>query len=173
MGEGRLSGFPELGPVPAVAQYGARMEFRTAARTAFAPVALLAVLSACSGSPAPAPAPNPAPSSSAAPAKEQVPDRQPHTLVLNATGSGSLKQVTYTLDGATKETGQVKMPWRQSLTVPADGKPHQWTLEITYSGASGQVEMYSVVDGKESAHTASGGRGNVTGSASIGGSVAG
>ncbi len=170
MGERRLSGFPERGPVPAADQYGARMELRTAARTVFAPVALLAALTACSGSPAPAPAPS---SSSAAPVKEQVPDRQPHTLVLNATGSGSLKQITYTLDGVTKETGQVKMPWRQSLTVPADGKPHQWTLEITYSGASGQVDMYSVVDGKESVHTASGGHGNVTGSASIGGSVEG
>ncbi|WP_406633058.1 hypothetical protein [Amycolatopsis sp. WGS_07] len=150
------------------------MNFRTAAWTAIAPVV---VLTACSGSPAPAPAPPaPAPSSSsAAPVKEPVPDRQPHTLVLNATGSGSLKQVTYTLDGAAKETGPVKMPWRQSLTVPADGKPHQWTLEITYSGASGQVEMYSVVDGKESAHSASGGSGsgNLTGSASIGGSVQG
>lgn len=102
-----------------------------------------------------------------------MPDRQPHTLVLNATGSGSLKQVTYTLDGAAKETGPVKMPWRQSLTVPADGKPHQWTLEVTYSGASGHVEMYSVVDGKESVLTASGGSGNVTGSASVGGSVQG
>ncbi|MER6762355.1 MULTISPECIES: hypothetical protein [Amycolatopsis] len=150
------------------------MDFRIAARTLLAPVALLAALTACSGSPAPAPAPEPVPpSSSAAPAKESVPDRQPHTLVLNATGSGSLKQVTYTLDGAAKETGPVKMPWRQSLTVPADGKPHQWTLEITYSGASGHVEMYSVVDGKESARTASGGSGNVTGSASVGGSVQG
>ena len=149
------------------------MNFRTAARTVFAPVALLAAATACSAAPPPAP-PAPVPSSSsAAPVKEQVPDRQPHTLVLNATGSGSLKQVTYTLDGVAKEAGQVKMPWRQSLTVPADGKPHQWTLEITYSGASGHVEMYSVVDGKESVHTASGGSGNVTGSASIGGSVQG
>ncbi|WP_158684582.1 hypothetical protein [Amycolatopsis orientalis] len=148
------------------------MDFRTSARTAFVPVAFLAAATACSGSPASPPAPAP-PSSSAAPVREQVPDREPHTLVLNATGSGSLKQVSYTLDGAAKETGPVKMPWRQSLTVPADGKPHQWTLEITYSGASGHVEMYSVVDGKESVHTASGGSGNVTGSASIGGSVQG
>ncbi|MYW89757.1 hypothetical protein G3I59_03745 [Amycolatopsis rubida] len=146
------------------------MEFPAVARTVLAPVALLAALTACSGSPAPAPA---ASSSSAAPVEERVPDRQPHTLVLNATGSGSLKQITYTLDGATQETGPVKMPWRQSLTVPADGKPHQWTLEITYSGASGEVDMYSVVDGKESVHTASGGHGNVTGSASIGGSLEG
>lgn len=48
------------------------------------------------------------------------------------------------MDGAAKETGP--MPWRQSLTVPADGQPHQWTLEIPYSGASGRMEMYSVVD---------------------------
>jgi len=150
-----------------------RMNSRTAA---LALAALLAVLTACSGSPAPAPASSAAPSS-AAPISAAVPDRQPHTLVLNADGSGSLKQVTYTLDGVTKEAGQATMPWRQSLTVPSDGKPHQWTLEITYSGASGKVDMYSVFDGKESVHTASGGAssgsGNVTGSASIGGTVQG
>ena len=142
------------------------MDVRSTAGT----VLVLAALAGCSASLPPAG--KPAPSSTAA-----APNRQPHTLVLNAAGSGSLKQVTYTLDGVTKESGQVTMPWRQSLTVPADGKPHQWTLEITYSGASGQVDMYSVLDGKESVHIASGGAssgsGNVTGSASVGGTVRG
>ncbi|WP_033287867.1 hypothetical protein [Amycolatopsis jejuensis] len=154
------------------------MDLRTTARTAVVPVALLAALTACSSSPAPAPQPAPpSSSSSAAPVSEPVPDRQPHTLVLNADGSGALQQITYTLDGETKQTGQVKLPWRQSLSVAADGKPHQWTLEITYSGSSGQVEMYSVFDGKESVRTASGGSGSgnshVTGSASVGGTVQG
>ncbi|MBB4683387.1 hypothetical protein [Amycolatopsis jiangsuensis] len=153
------------------------MNFRTTARFSAAPVALSALLAGCSATPDPAPAPPaPSPSSSAAPSSEPVPDRQPHTLVLNADGSGALKEIVYTLDGTTKQTGTVRLPWRQSITVPADGKAHQWTLEISYSGSgANSIELYSVFDGKESVHTgaAGGGSGNTQLSSSVGGTVQG
>ncbi|MET7997147.1 hypothetical protein ABZU76_40345 [Amycolatopsis sp. NPDC005232] len=161
------------------------MDLRTTARAAAAPVAaaaLLGALSACGSDAAPvAPAASasaPASSSSVAPPSTSVPDREPHTLVLNATGEGKLTQIKYTLDGETKQTGAVTLPWRQSLTVPADGKPHQWTLEISYAGGTkGTVDMFSIVDGKESIHTGAGSAGSpgshISGSASVGGTVQG
>ncbi|GAA3562579.1 hypothetical protein GCM10022222_52840 [Amycolatopsis ultiminotia] len=96
--------------------------------------------------------------------------------MLNADGSGALKQIVYTVDGTTKQTGSVKLPWRQSITVPADGKAHQWTLEISYSGSgANSIELYSVFDGKESVHTgaAGSGSGNTELSSSVGGTVQG
>ncbi|MGW4488229.1 hypothetical protein ACWEOE_30815 [Amycolatopsis sp. NPDC004368] len=163
------------------------MDLRTTARGSAALVAaaaLLAVLTACGSDPAPAAQPpkTSAPaSSSPAPPSTSVPDREPHTLVLNATGEGQLTQIKYTLDGEAKQTGEVKLPWRQSLTVPADGKPHQWTLEISYSGGTkgtvGTVDMFSIVDGKEGIHTGAGSAGSpgshISGSASVGGTVQG
>ncbi|WP_432856223.1 hypothetical protein ACQPXB_24175 [Amycolatopsis sp. CA-161197] len=157
------------------------MDLRTTARAAAA-AALLAALTACGSDPAPAAAPPatsaPAPSTSVAPPSSSVPDREPHTLVLNATGEGKLTQIKYTLDGETKQTGAVTLPWRQSLTVPADGKPHQWTLEISYAGGTkGTVDMFSIVDGKEGIHTGAAGAGSpgshISGSASVGGTVQG
>ncbi|WIX76402.1 hypothetical protein QRX50_33740 [Amycolatopsis carbonis] len=161
------------------------MDLRTTARAGAAPVAvaaLLAALSACGSDPAPvASTPStsaPASSSSVAPPSTSVPDREPHTLVLNATGEGKLTQIKYTLDGETKQTGAVALPWRQSLTVPADGKPHQWTLEISYAGGTkGTVDMFSIIDGKEGIHTGAGSAGSpgshISGSASVGGTVQG
>jgi hypothetical protein len=134
-------------------------------------------LAACGSTPAPAApsssAPPPKPSSSAPP---KVPDREPHTLVLNATGSGDITTIKYSLDGAEKQTGAVKLPWRESLTVPADGKPHNWTLEIDYSGTGkGGIDMFAVFDGKEAGRSGAGSAGSgdahVSGSASVGGTV--
>ncbi|WP_326835623.1 hypothetical protein VSH64_11945 [Amycolatopsis rhabdoformis] len=164
------------------------MDLRTTARVAAAPVAaaaLLAALTACGSDSAPAAsqpsssAAAPSPSAPAPPSTSaSVPDREPHTLVLNATGEGQLTQIKYTLDGEEKQTGAVKLPWRQSLTVPADGKPHQWTLEISYAGGTkGTVDMFSIVDGKEGIHTGAGSAGSpgshISGSASVGGTVQG
>ncbi|QRP49821.1 hypothetical protein [Amycolatopsis sp. FDAARGOS 1241] len=163
------------------------MDLRATARTLAVPpaaAALLAALTACGGAPDPAPVPasSPAPASAvsatSAPASPSVPDREPHTLVLNATGEGKLTQITYTLDGKTQQRGVVTLPWRQSLTVAADGKPHQWTLGISYAGGTkGNVDMFSIVDGKEGIHTAAAAAGSpgshISGSASVGGTVQG
>jgi hypothetical protein len=137
-------------------------------------------LAACGSTPAPAApsssAPPPKPSSSETLAPPKVPDREPHTLVLNATGSGDITTIKYSLDGAEKQTGAVKLPWRESLTVPADGKPHNWTLEIDYSGTGkGGIDMFAVFDGKEAGRSGAGSAGSgdahVSGSASVGGTV--
>ncbi|WP_328609676.1 hypothetical protein OG943_11290 [Amycolatopsis sp. NBC_00345] len=137
-------------------------------------------LAACGSTPAPASpsssAPLPKPSSSAPPTSPKVPDREPHTLVLNATGSGDITTIKYSLDGVEKQTGAVDLPWRESLTVAADGKPHQWTLEIDYSGVrTGGIDMFAVFDGKEAGRSGAGsaGSGNthVSGNASVGGTV--
>ncbi|HWD05226.1 MAG TPA: hypothetical protein VG674_22540 [Amycolatopsis sp.] len=157
------------------------MNLRTTARVLAAPVAatLLATLSACGSSPAPTPAPSSAPPAPKPVATStSVPDREPHTLVLNATGEGKLTQITYTLDGKTQQTGAVTLPWRQSLTVAADGKPHQWTLEISYSGGTkGNVDMYSIFDGKEGIHVGAASAGSpgshISGSSGTGGTVQG
>jgi hypothetical protein len=135
-------------------------------------------LAACGSTPAPAAAPSssappPKPSSSAPP---KVPDREPHTLVLNATGSGDITTIKYSLDGVEKQTGAVRLPWRESLTVAADGKPHNWTLEIDYSGTGeGGIDMFAVFDGKPFGSTHGGSAGtpgtHISGSASVGGAV--
>ncbi|MCP3803741.1 hypothetical protein NLX83_31160 [Allokutzneria sp. A3M-2-11 16] len=107
-----------------------------------------------------------------------IPDRQPHTLVLNATGSGDamLNKIKYSLDGQVQEEGATQLPWRKSLSVPADGLPHSWELSITYTaGRSAKLDVFALYDGKEMGRTAGGGGGTgntkMTGGASIGGRV--
>lgn len=70
----------------------------------------------------------------------------------------------------------MKLPWRESLTVAADGKPHNWTLEIDYSGTGeGGIDMFAVFDGKPFGSTHGGSAGtpgtHISGSASVGGAV--
>ncbi|MFB9903500.1 hypothetical protein [Allokutzneria oryzae] len=142
---------------------------------------LLALLAGCTSTPESAPVTT----TSSAPATtttttSAVPDRQPHTLVLNATGTGNavINKIKYSLDGQVQEEGEVSLPWRKSLSVPADGLPHAWELTVTYTGSrNGRLELVAVYDGKVVGQggSAAGGTGNtkVTGSSSVGGSVRG
>jgi hypothetical protein len=99
-----------------------------------------------------------------------VPDRQPHTLVLNATGTGKVLAMTYTLDKKVVRRGAVKLPWRESITVPADGRPHSWTLEVEFTGG-GNVSLAAIFNGQVAAKGGSAGSGNARGSATVGGTV--
>lgn len=101
-----------------------------------------------------------------------VPDRQPRKLVLKATGTVKITSVKYTLDNRVRKKGKVKLPWRQPVTVPADGKPHSWRLEVKFTG-SGHVKLVAIFDGAVVAQGGSGGSGNVSGGASVGGAVRG
>jgi hypothetical protein len=133
---------------------------------------LLIALAACGQSQdtAPSPATGSAPPASAPLTTTAVPDREPHTLVLNATGGAKVTSIKYTLDGRVVQQGAVTLPWRESLTVPADGRPHSWTLEVEFTG-TGRVELVAIVDGKVAAQGGSAGSGNTTGSAGVGGTV--
>jgi hypothetical protein len=106
-----------------------------------------------------------------------VPDRQPHTLVLRAeeVGSGdiTITKFKYTLDGKVEQEGRADLPWRKSLSVPADGLPHSYTLEVEYTGA-GRFKLFAIFDGKVVAQTDGQGSGsNVEGGGAIGGTVRG
>lgn len=86
-----------------------------------------------------------------------IPDREPHTLVLNATGAGAVTSIKYTLDGELVQEGAVTLPWRTSLSVPADGLPHSWTLDVEYSGTgNSEFELFAIYDGQVTAHSSGG-----------------
>lgn len=135
---------------------------------------VVVALTALTGCSAPEP-PDPNLTKSSTPVtKTSVPDRQPRTLVLKATGKARVTSVKYTLDRKVRRKGKVKLPWRQSLTVPADGKPHSYRVTVSYKG-SGSVELVAIFDGTVVGHTYSGGSGsgNVTGNANVSGSITG
>ncbi|MGP4016451.1 hypothetical protein [Saccharopolyspora sp. 5N708] len=135
---------------------------------------LLIALAGCGSSPEPPP-PNPPPSPppvSTPTTTTTVPDREPHTLVLNATGGAQVTSIKYTLDGRVVQHGAVTLPWREPVSVPADGLPHSWTLEVGYTG-NGGVDLVAIFDGQIIAQggSAGGGSGNIEGSAAVGGTV--
>lgn len=141
-------------------------------RTALCAILFLALV-ACGQQPA-APKPSSTSAGSSTPVtKTTVPDRPPHTLVLKATGSAKVTSVKYTLDREPQKKGSVKLPWRKSVTVPADGKPHSWTLDVEFTG-SGHVNLVAIFEGEVVAQGGSAGSGSgVTGNASVGGTVSG
>lgn len=110
-------------------------------------------------------------SSSTPVTKTTVPDRPPHTLVLKATGKAKVTSVKYTLDRKVQKKGAVKLPWRKSVTVPADGEPHSWSLDVKFTG-TGAVNLVAIFEGEVVAQGGSAGSGSgVTGNASVGGTV--
>ncbi|MCI2420908.1 hypothetical protein MOQ72_26035 [Saccharopolyspora sp. K220] len=136
---------------------------------------LLIALAGCGSTPEappPVPAPSTPPPVSAPATTMTVPDREPHTLVLNATGSGKVTSIKYTLDGRVVQQGAVTLPWREPVTVPADGLPHSWTLEVEFTG-NGGVDLVAIFDGQVVAQggSAGGGSGSTSGSAGVGGTV--
>jgi hypothetical protein len=109
----------------------------------------------------------PSPSASAAPSTPAA--RQPHILVVSATGTARVTSLTYVLDGKSTKVSAVKLPWRISIDVPSDGVRHAWS--VTLAHGKGNVEVRAIFDGKVVGTT----RGSTsgTGTASTGGSVLG
>ncbi|GLI00776.1 hypothetical protein [Phytohabitans aurantiacus] len=131
---------------------------------------LTAALAGCGGSPeASSPSPTPPATTAVVDAATTEPARQPHTLVLTATGKATIVSFTYTLDGKATEGGSAKLPWRVSVDVPADGKRHEWSLRITYR--KGNVDLMAMFNGK--VQTSSRGASSGEGTGGISGSVLG
>lgn len=148
----------------------------TTRMTAAACAVLLAAVAGCAGHADPDTTPTATPSHTvtSTPASETtVPDRQPRTLVLKATGTAKVSSIKYTLDRKVRRKGHVKLPWRQPVTVPVDGEPHSWTLVVKFVG-TGHVDLVAILDGAVVARGGSAGSGSgVTGSAGVSGSVSG
>lgn len=131
---------------------------------------LTAVLAGCGNSPEASPPPTTPPATTAAvDAATTEPARQPHKLVLTATGKASIQSFTYTLDGKATEGGAAKLPWRVSVDVPADGKRHEWSLTVTYR--KGNIDLMGMFNGK--VQTTSRGASSGEGTGGISGSVLG
>lgn len=92
-------------------------------------------------------------------------DRQAHTLVLTATGSARVDSLSYLFDGRADGQGTAVLPWRKSVNVPADGRQHEWSLTVRYSG--GSIEVLAAVDGAGQARAIGGGTGTVYISGSV------
>jgi hypothetical protein len=146
------------------------------ARAAAACAALALAVAGCTqhGDPGVTPKATPSHTVTSTPASETtVPDRQPRTLVLKATGNARVTSIRYTLDRKVRRRGAVKLPWRQPVTVPVDGDPHSWTLVVKFVG-TGHVDLTAILDGAVVARGGSAGSGSgVTGSAGVSGSVGG
>ncbi|MFC6016254.1 hypothetical protein ACFP2T_08595 [Plantactinospora solaniradicis] len=136
-------------------------------------VLLIAVLAGCDDSPAPSGAGSPAPASTttgpAIDATSTAPARQPHILVLTATGDARIDSFTYVLDGKATDGRSARLPWRQSVDVPADGRRHEWSLTVKFR--QGDVSLVGMFNGR--VQTTSQGSSSGTGTANIGGSVLG
>jgi hypothetical protein len=114
------------------------------------------------------PTPTPAPATTAVDAASATPARQPHSLVLTAEGTGAIDSFTYVLDGKTTRGRKARMPWRQSLDIPADGKRHEWSLTVDFR--NGGVDLVAFFNGQEftrSSGSTSGGTGHVSISGSV------
>jgi hypothetical protein len=134
---------------------------------------LVAALAGCGGTAAPSAEPSPAPSASAPVAPSPSPSvalREPHNLVLTATGTAAVTSVTYELDGRKSTQRSVSLPWRKVVEVPADGKRHKWSLTMKHR--SGRVELVAIFDGTVTGQASGRVRGG-TGTASVGGSLRG
>jgi hypothetical protein len=108
-------------------------------------------------------------SPSASPAASTPAAREPHILVVAATGTAPVTSLTYALDDKSTKVGPLKLPWRLSIDVPSDGLRHEWSVKLTHG--KGDVEVRAIFNGKVVGTT----RGSTsgTGTASTGGSVLG
>lgn len=143
--------------------------------TAVAGAALALATAGCTQGADPGATPETSPSTvtSTPAAKTTVPDREPRTLVLKATGKAKVTSIKYTLDRKVRRDGKVKLPWRRPVTVPVDGKPHSFALVVKFVG-TGHVNLVAILDGRVVAVGGSAGSGSgTTGSASVSGSVRG
>ncbi|MEJ3747666.1 hypothetical protein WEI85_30790 [Actinomycetes bacterium KLBMP 9797] len=102
-------------------------------------------------------------------AASTAPARQPHILVLTATGTGTVDTFTYVIDGQETKGRAVRLPWRQSVDIPADGRRHEYRLTVRFR--TGTVDLVAIFNGQEVARS----RGSTSGKgdASVGGNVLG
>lgn len=98
-----------------------------------------------------------------------TPTRQPHILVFTATGDAAVDSVTYVVDGHSTTDTSVRLPWRVSLDLPADGAMHNYSATI--KTRAGDVHILCILDGK--VQTRSDGGGTGTGTAQLSGGFAG
>ncbi|MBE1491442.1 hypothetical protein [Plantactinospora soyae] len=135
-------------------------------------VLLTALVAGCDNGPAPStgsPTPTVTTAGPVVDATSTAPARQPHTLVLTATGDARIDSFTYVLDGQATEGRSVRLPWRQSVDVPADGRRHEWSLLVKYR--QGDVSLVGIFNGQ--VLTTSRGSSSGSGTANISGSVLG
>ncbi|GAA3758633.1 hypothetical protein GCM10022225_50050 [Plantactinospora mayteni] len=134
-------------------------------------VLLTALVAGCDdGGAAPgtdSPAPAPATGNPGLDPTSTAPERQPHSLVLTATGDARIDSFSYVLDGRATHGESVRLPWRQAVEVPADGERHEWSLTVKYQ--DGEVELVAVLNGQRLTT----GRGSGSGTVSVNGSVEG
>jgi hypothetical protein len=97
------------------------------------------------------------------------PQRQPHILVFTATGTATLDSVTYVVDGHTVTNRSAKLPWRVSLSLPADGAMHNYDVSVL--SHHGSVNILAILDGSVTGNSS--GSSSGTGTAQLNGSIAG
>lgn len=95
------------------------------------------------------------------------PAPKPHVLAFDATGSGTLTSATYVVDGETHRETAVMLPWRKSITIPADDREHEWRLVVVLN--SGDMSLIVTIDDR----TLSRGRGSGGGTLTFSGSFTG
>lgn len=139
------------------------------------------LVSACSGGTLPALTPahpptgttastaSPGATASTTAAPSAVSTRQPHILVFTATGDGAVDSVTYVVDGHSVTASSVGLPWRVSLTFPADGAMHNYSVLMNLH--QGTVQILAILDGAVTSSSNGGGTGTST--AQLSGSIAG
>jgi hypothetical protein len=98
-----------------------------------------------------------------------VSTRQPHILVFTATGDAAVDSVTYVVDGHSVTDSSVGLPWRASLTFPADGAMHNYAVLVNLH--QGTVQILAILDGTVTGSSSGGGTGTTT--AQLSGSIAG
>jgi hypothetical protein len=89
---------------------------------------------------------SPGPDSRVAPTVSKSPSDVPaHTLVLDLTGQGTIRSVTYVVNGDSKTENSVRPPWRKSIALPSRNGIDSWSLDLL--GESGSLRATAYVDG--------------------------
>ena len=83
-----------------------------------------------------------------------------HSLVLTANGSAQVTSLTYTLDGRVVGSGPASLPWKETISIPEDGRKHSWALEVEYG--SGDVTLLATVDDQLLTQSSGAGGGHVS-----------
>ncbi|MGH3490683.1 MAG: protein kinase domain-containing protein [Actinopolymorphaceae bacterium] len=97
---------------------------------------------------APRPTPkSPSPTASPTPSNTPTPSATPTPRVLEFrfTGSGTLTNLTYIVNGRSTTVKNVKLPWRRSLDLPQAPERFEWQLAYEVSGT---MEYRVLQDGK-------------------------
>ena len=83
--------------------------------------------------------------------------RQPDSLVLTATGDARIESITYVVDGHSVTVSKATLPWRVTLSIPADGAKHNYSATI--NTASGDIQVFAIVNGAVQSKSTGGGTG--------------